>query len=104
MQNINIGCQTYSKTAAIAIMKQPTSGDMTYALVAQLIAAKLNVDCASNNSSCVSAAIAAVNNWLCSHPVGSNVKASSSDWKNITPSYNTLGSYNEGKLCASARK
>lgn len=104
MQTIRIGCVEYSKAQAIAIMKQSTSTDMTYAMAAQLIAAKLNVNCTGANSSCVASAISAADNWLCAHPVGSNVKASSSDWKAITATYNTLTQYNEGKLCAPARK
>ncbi len=85
-------------------MQQSTSTDMTYPMAAQLIAAKLNVNCAGANSSCVASSIANADAWLCQHPLGSNVKASSSAWKQITPDYNTLTTYNEGKLCAKPRK
>jgi hypothetical protein len=84
-------------------MKQSTSTDMTYPLAAQLIAAKLNVNCAQANSSCVASAITAADNWFCTHPVGSKVTAKSSAWKQITSAYNTLVNYNEGKLCAPPR-
>jgi hypothetical protein len=104
MQTIKLGCVTYTKAQAIAIMQQSTSKDMTYAMAAQLIAAKLNVNCAGSNSTCVAANINNADNWLCSNPIGSNVKASSPAWQQITPDYNTLVNYNEGKLCAKARK
>jgi hypothetical protein len=98
--NITLGCQSYTQAAAIAIMQHPTHGDMTYQLAAQLAAAKLNVDCAGMDSSCVASAIAAADAWLCSHQIGSNVRANSQAWKEITPTYNTLADYNEGLLCA----
>ena len=101
---IKIGCVVYSKSDAIAIMKQSTSADMTYQIAAQLIAAKLNVSCAFNDASCVSAAITNADNWLCNHPVGSKVKAGSSAWQTISSTFDTLTKYNEGKLCAKARK
>lgn len=104
MQTIKIGCVVYTKDQAIAIMKQSTSTDMTYQMAAHLIAAKLNVDCAFNDRSCVQSAITAADNWLCNHPVGSKVKASSSDWQSISSTFDTLVKYNEGKLCAKARK
>jgi hypothetical protein len=98
-----MGCQTYTESQAIAIIKHQTAGDMTYPLGAQLAAAKLNVNCAHTNSSCVATAIAAADSWLCSHPVGNNVTANSPAWKQITPTYNTLVNYNEGLLCAPPR-
>ena len=103
-QTIKLGCVIYTKAQVIAFMQQSTSGDMTYQMAAQLAAAKLNVDCGFNDRSCVASAITNADNWLCQHPVGSNVKASSSAWQQITPDYNTLVKYNEGKLCAKARK
>jgi hypothetical protein len=100
LQTIKVGCQTYTKSQAIAIMKQSTSKDMTYALAAQLIAAKLNANCAGANSSCVSSAISNADNFLCVHAVGSKVAASSSAWQGISSTYDTLENYNQGKLCA----
>jgi hypothetical protein len=84
-------------------MQQSTRKDMTYALAAQLIAARLNTGCANSDSSCVSAAMTAADNFLCAHPVGSNVVASTAAWKGIAAAYNTLVNYNEGKLCAKSR-
>jgi hypothetical protein len=103
VQTIKLGCQTYTKAQAIAIMQQSTSKDMTYALAAQLIAAKLNVGCAGSNASCASSAITAADNFLCAHPIGSGVKASDSVWKAFSSNYDTLVSYNEGRLCAKSR-
>jgi hypothetical protein len=100
MQTIKVCCQTYTKSQAIASMKQSTSKDMTYALAAQLIAAKLNANCAGANSSCVSSAISNADNFLCVHAVGSKVAASSSAWQGISSTYDTLENYNQGKLCA----
>jgi hypothetical protein len=100
---ITLGCQSYTQAEAIAIMLHPTSKDMTYQLAAQLAAAKLNVDCAFTDSSCVASSITAADTWLCSHPIGSNVRANSAAWKEITPTYNTLTDYNDGLLCAPPR-
>jgi len=100
MQTIQLGCVVYTKAQAIAIMQQSTSSDKTYSLAAQLIAAKLNVNCVGTNSSCVASAISNADAWLCQHPVGSGVTSNSPAWKQITPTYNTLTSYNEGHLCA----
>lgn len=100
---ITLGCQSYTQADAIAIMLNPTRKDMTYQLVAQLAAAKLNVDCAFTDSSCVTNAISAADIWLCSHPIGSHVTAHSQVWKEITATYNTLADYNGGLLCALPR-
>jgi sugar lactone lactonase YvrE len=104
VQTITLCQTTYTKAQAIAIMKQSTSGDMTYQLAAHLFAAKLNVNCADANSSCVASAISAADNWFCTHPLGSKVTAKSAAWKQITSAFNTLVNYNEGKLCAPARQ
>jgi hypothetical protein len=103
LSNITLGCQNYTEAEAIAIMQNPTRGDMTYQLAAQLAAAKLNVQCNLTDSSCVASAIAAADAWLCSHPIGSNVTAHSTVWKEITATYNTLANYNNGLLCALPR-
>jgi hypothetical protein len=102
--SLTLGCQSYAKAQAIAIMQQTTSGDMTYQLAAQLIAAKLNVGCTSSNSSCVTSAVSSADNWLCSNAIGTKVKANSAAWKSISSTFDTLTDYNEGKLCAPARK
>jgi hypothetical protein len=104
METIKLGCVTYTKAQAISLMQQSTSKDMTYVLAAQLIAAKLNTKCAATDSSCVSSAIANADNFLCAHPIGSNVNAKSSAWQGISSTYDTLVKYSQGKLCASQCK
>jgi hypothetical protein len=100
VQTIQLGCQTYTKAQAIAIMQHSTTGDMTWQLASQLIAAKLNISCGNSNPSCVSSAIAAANSFLCAHPIGSGVSASSSTWQQFRSNYDTLVAYNMGQLCA----
>lgn len=95
-----LGCGIYTQADEIAIMQQSTSGDKTYSLAAQVIAAELNVSCAGANSSCVATAITSANAWLCAHHVGSGVTSKSQEWKQINAVYNTLVDYNEGRLCA----
>ena len=100
METIQIGCVTYTQAQAIAIMRHSTGQDKTYALAQQLIGAKLNVNCKNSNPSCVTSLIAAVDAWLCEHPVGSGVSASSSAWRQIKATYSALAKYNAGKSCA----
>jgi Concanavalin A-like lectin/glucanases superfamily len=100
MGSIQIGCATYTQIQAIAIMRHNSSQDKTYSLAQQLIAAKLNIACKNTNAGCIAAAITAADNWLCTHPVGSGVKANSSSWQAIITTYNTLVNYNSGTLCA----
>ena len=100
METIQLGCITYTQAQALAIMRHSSSQDKTYSLADQLIAAKLNVACKHSNASCVSSAIAAADAWLCQHPIGSGVRASSSAWHQIEDTFETLSRYNEGQLCA----
>jgi hypothetical protein len=100
VQTIQLGCQMYTEADAIAIMQQSTSGDKTYSLAAQLIAARLNGYCAGADSSCVMSAMSGADAWLCQHPIGSGVTSNSPAWKQISATYTTLVSYNEGHLCA----
>jgi hypothetical protein len=65
----------------------------------RLIAGKLNLNCASSDSSCIASAIAE-DAWLCQQPVGSNVKANSAPRAQIASAHSALDSYNEGTLCA----
>jgi hypothetical protein len=97
---LQLGCLVYTEDQAIAFIQNPTSGDKTYSLAAQLIAAKLNLTCAGANSNCVALAISSADAWLCLHPVGSGVTSNSPAWKQINAAYNTLTDYNEGRLCA----
>ena len=81
-------------------MRHNPSHDKTYSLAHQLIAAKLNIACNHSNSSCIASAIAAADSWLCDHPVGSGVTANSPAWQQIKATFDRLGDYNEGELCA----
>ena len=92
-----IGCQTYTQSQLIAIMRH-SSRDKTYAIAQQLIAAKLNILCGHANSSCIASAVAAADAWLCAHPIGSNPK--NSVWNQISGVNDTLTTYNEGHMCA----
>jgi hypothetical protein len=100
METIQIGCVTYAQTQAIAIMRHNSSRDKTYSLAQQLIAAKLNISCKNSSTSCIASAIVAADSWLCTHPVGSGVRANSSAWQAIKATYNLLAKYNAGQLCA----
>jgi hypothetical protein len=102
MDPITIGCKTYTKAQALTIVNALSSSDMTYALAAQLGAAKLNVSCCKASSTCVASAISSADKFLCTYPVGCKLSASSTSWKNFLTTYNTLVSYNQGKLCAPA--
>ena len=98
-QTISLGGETYSRDQAIAFINNSTSGDKTYSLAAQLIAAKLNISCGGADSSCVGAAIAAADVWLSMHPIGSGVTSNSAAWKQVKAAFVTLTNYNEGMLC-----
>jgi hypothetical protein len=59
VSQITLGCNTYTKAHAIAIIKKSSRTDETYRLATQLIAAKLNAGCAAHtDSSCVASTIA----------------------------------------------
>jgi hypothetical protein len=92
---ITLGCITYTKAQAIAILQRPTKGDNTYAMAAQLIATKLNI-AAGTDASCISATVASADAWLCQYPVGSGGKPG---WKIGEPIHNKLDDYNNGRLC-----
>jgi len=102
VEQLTIGGVLYSKSQLITMMKHPTNKDVTYALVQQLIAAKLNVG-VGNQSSCIESAIAQADAWFVQHPVGSNVKGGSAAWTVGQPLNNTLDQYNNGLLCAPHR-
>jgi len=101
--SITLGCESFTKKQAIAIMKQSTSMDMTVQLAAHLIAAKLNTGCLGTNPSCVSDAIAAADQFLCANPVNSGLQAKTKAWQNFSATFQTLADYNEGLLCAPHR-
>ena len=99
-ETIRLGCLNYSQTQAIAIMRHNASQDKTYSLAQELVAAKLNVTCKHTDQSCVSSLIAAADNFLCSHPIGSGVTANSSPWQQVKATFSALAKYNSGMRCA----
>lgn len=103
VENIEIGCVTYTKAQAIEIMKKATKGDKTLNMFEQLVSAVLNVF-AGNESSCILPTIAQAQAWMCLHPPGSGVGAGSAAWANEGGAlHKTLDDYNNGRLCAPHR-
>lgn len=103
VDEITIGCETYSKDDAIAFMDQSVAGDKTITMFKALVAAKLNV-LIGNDGSCIADTIASADAWMCTNgPVGSGVGASSYAWASGESLYWTLDAYNNGELCAPAR-
>jgi hypothetical protein len=102
VQSITLGNVTYTKTQAISILGQASSGDKSIDLAKQLIAAKLNV-IIDNDSSCIASTITSADNWLRQYPVGSNVGGSSTAWQTGGPLHTMLDNYNNGNLCAPHR-
>ncbi len=100
METIMIGCQTYTQSQALAIMRHSSGNDKTYTLAQEVIAAKLNIGCKGSDSSCIASALAAADAWLCDHPVGSGVSGGSSAWQQIKAAFNAIGKYNDGRSCA----
>ena len=100
METVQIGCQTYTQSEAIAIMRHNSGQDKTYTLAQQLIAAKLSISCKNSNSDCVATAITTADSFLCAHPVGSGVTANSSVWQAVKATHAALAKYNDGTLCA----
>jgi hypothetical protein len=97
VSSITIGGVTYTKAQAIYWLGR-VGKDKTTTLFASLVSAKLNI-LAGNAGACVSSTIPLADAWMASHPVGSNVAASSSDWAYAEPLHQTLDAYNNGLLC-----
>jgi hypothetical protein len=80
INSVTIGGVTYSKEEATAILKQANAKDATYMLVAQLIAAKLNL---ANGLGWdypdIDLIIADADAFLVAHPIGSNPKGADRD-------------------------
>ncbi len=102
VDSITVCGTPYSKKMAINILSLPVKGDKTITMFKALVAAKLNV-LAGNDDSCIADVIAAADNWMCAHPVGSGVSARSHAWKQGEPLYTILDAYNNGELCAKDR-
>jgi hypothetical protein len=94
-----LGSTLYTKAQALTVLQRATKGDMTYAMAAQLIAAKLNLY-NGNQSSCIGQTVSDADTWMTSHGVGSGVTGGSSAWSTGSPLHNDLDDYNNGRLCA----
>jgi len=99
METIMVGCVSYTRSQAIAIMRHSSGQDKTYLLAQELIAAKLNVNCMGSDPSCIASFITAADAWLCAHPVGSGV-GGGSIWNQIKSTHAALEKYNTGRSCA----
>jgi hypothetical protein len=108
VETITIGGVTYTKEAAIAIMKTPGKGDKTITMFNALVAAKLNVEI-ENCSWCIYEVIFGefgADWWMAVYgPVGSGVRANSEKWQasHGEALYEMLDAYNNGWLCAAGR-
>ena len=85
INEIEIGGILYSKEAAIEVMKtikgkNPTKGDKTYDMFAQMVATRLNLF-ANNPWDCIFDTWWKANFWMTNNPLGSGVGASSDAWQ-----------------------
>ena len=99
METIQVGCQTYTQSQALAIIRHSTGQDKTYLLAQEVISAKLNLGCKNSNPSCVIDLLATADAWLCDHPPGSGV-GGGSIWNQIKAVHAALEKYNTGRSCA----
>ena len=100
VETIMVGCQTYTRDQAIAMMRHRGGGDKTFDVFAETVAAKLNIMCKHSDSSCIAIAVAAADAFLCAHPPGSGVTENSAAWQQFKPTYKQIEKYNDGKSCA----
>jgi hypothetical protein len=70
VEAITVAGLTYTKAEAIKLLREPPSGDITYVLVKQLIAAVLN-NLNGADGSAVEAAVTEADKWLEDHPFDS---------------------------------
>ncbi len=103
VEEITIGGVTFSKDEAIEFMQSPVKKDKTFNLFMHLVSAKLNLEI-GNDGSCVSEDIDLADEWMADNgPVGSGVRANSSEWQEISDTFTSLDEYNNGWLCAPHR-
>jgi hypothetical protein len=106
VEMITVGGVTYTKDAAIAIIKTPERGDKTYTLFRAFVAARLN-QFVGADTSCpipprwtVQDLIWQADDWLMYHPPGDGVRGSSDAWQGLGEwKYEWLDAYNNGDLC-----
>jgi hypothetical protein len=99
--SVVIGGRTYGRDEAIGWISA-SGKDRTLTMFASLVSAKLNV-LNGTDSSCVATTIAAADDWMTEHPVGTNVHAASLAWKLGEPLHRLMDNYNNGMLCAPHR-
>ncbi len=104
VDSITIGGTTYTKAAAIKIMKKATEKDMSTVMFMHLVAAKLNV-MIGNSDAVIGEYIVAGDAWMAvnASPMPGYVRASSSAWGMGEPIKDMLDAYNNGRLDAPAR-
>lgn len=103
VQELEVGGVTLTQAEAIAILDNPAKGDATNILARHLVAALLNV-AAGSDPSCVVDEIAAAQDFLVAHPVGSGLKTNDPAWQSSGgPLAEHLDAYNNGELCAPSR-
>lgn len=69
VEELTVGCETYTKAEMIDLMFKKSCGDITIRLFRQLVAAKLNVLNGADDS--IEKWITAGDDFLCEHPYGS---------------------------------
>ena len=97
VQTLTLGGIVYTKDEAIHILKQPTKGDKTYSMAAQLIATKLNL-ARGCQASCIGSDVVLADDWLRKYPIGSG-RRFPCDWVAGAPIHQKLDDYNNGRLC-----
>ncbi|HEY5999660.1 MAG TPA: hypothetical protein VI078_10225 [bacterium] len=103
VEAITAGGRSYPRDEAIRLMSRPGGGDKTYDLFRQFVAATLN-GFVGNDTSCITAVLAAADRWLAAHPPGSGVRADDAAWTGAGAALHaTLDAYNNGLLCAPHR-
>lgn len=101
LTSVWVGTQCLSGTEALTVLRQPTRGDMTYALAAELISAKLNV-ADGFRTPCIDEITRRADQWMARYPVGCGVDAGSSHWQRQGAEIlEQLESYNSSRPCPS---
>jgi hypothetical protein len=88
-----------NQTEALRVMQRPTWGDMSYAMAAELITAKINV-ASGNATPCVQEIIRMADDWMRENPVGTKIELDSDLWKGEGHQiFEQLYDYNRSKPC-----
>jgi hypothetical protein len=97
VQTLTLGGIVYTKDEALFLLKQPTTGDRTYSMAAQLIATKLNL-ANGTLATCIGDEVVAADAWLVRYPIGTG-RRNGCDWTVGAPIHKMLDDYNNGRLC-----